>query len=279
MKENLIGMFDSGLGGLSVLKALMAMVPDVPAVFVADQRYCPYGTLSDALILNRSLAICDWLTAQGATQIVVACNTATSVAIESLRAHCSVPVTGIEPAIKPAAARTVSGKIAVLATAATLRTERYHSLTDRYGRSVTLHAVTPEGWVEVVENNLTEDNTRRRCVARVLQPLLEEGVDQLVLGCTHYPFLRPFIEELVPAGVEIHDPAPAVISRAASLMNQPAALTVPEGGKYRFCTTGSASEMQKALRRLLGLNGVVQNLSDLTTQSNSLPGRLTSAIS
>ncbi len=98
-------------------------------------------------------------------------------------------------------------------------------------------------------------------------------------GHCRYPFLRPFIEELVPAGVEIHDPAPAVISRAASLMNQPATLTVPEGGKYRFCTTGSASEMQKALRRLLSLNGVVQDLSDLTTQSNSLPGRLTSAIS
>lgn len=98
MKENLIGIFDSGLGGLSVLKALMAMVPGVPAIFVADQRYCPYGTLSDQLILNRSRAICDWLTAQGATQIVVACNTATGVAIESLRSYCSVPVTGIEPA-------------------------------------------------------------------------------------------------------------------------------------------------------------------------------------
>ncbi|ELY3818235.1 aspartate/glutamate racemase family protein [Cronobacter sakazakii] len=192
MKENLIGMFDSGLGGLSALKALkalMAMVLGVPAIFFADQRYCPYGTLSDQLKLNRSRAISDWLTAQGATRIVVACNTATSVAIESLRAHCSVPVTGIEPAIKPAAARTLTGNIAVLATAATLRAERYHSLTNRYGRSVTLHAVTPEGWVEAVENNLTDDNTRRRYVARVLQPLLEEGAissfwgARIILSC------------------------------------------------------------------------------------------------
>ncbi|MDK9838547.1 glutamate racemase [Klebsiella michiganensis] len=265
MKKNLIGMFDSGLGGLSVLKALMAMVPDVPAVFVADQLYCPYGNLSDQLILNRSRTICDWLTEQGATQIVVACNTATSVAIETLRAHCSVPVIGIEPAIKPAAARTVTGKIAVLATAATLRTERYHSLTDRYGNSVTVHAVTPANWVEAVESNLTDDNARRRHVTQVIKPLLEEGIDQLVLGCTHYPFLLPFIEKIVPAGIVIHDPAPAVIRYAASLMNQPIVSPAPEGRKYRFYTTGSAADMQKALQRLLGLNGVVQGLSDLTT--------------
>ncbi|QGN42917.1 hypothetical protein GJ694_12205 [Enterobacter cloacae] len=118
-----------------------------------------------------------------------------------------------------------------------------------------------------------DDNTRRRYVAQVLQPLLEEGVDQLVLGCTHYPFLRLFIEEIVPTGVVIHDPAPAVISRAASLMNQPVASTLLEGEKYRFCTTGSASDMHKALRRLLGLNREIQSLSDLTTRSSSNTNR------
>ncbi|MHA1021135.1 glutamate racemase [Enterobacter ludwigii] len=261
MKENLIGMFDSGLGGLSVLRALMTMAPDEPVVFVADQQYCPYGNLSDQSIRDRSRAICDWLTGQGVTQIVVACNTATSMAIEFLRARYSVPVTGIEPAVKPATTQTVTGKIAVLATAATLRTERYHSLTDRYGRSVNVHAVTPEGWVEAVESNLTDDNTRYRYVARVIQPLLDTGVDQIVLGCTHYPFLRSYIEKTVSTEIVIHDPAPAVIRQVLSLMNPGPVSPVPEKEKYRFYTTGSPADMQMALYRLLGLRAVVQRLS------------------
>lgn len=260
MKDNLIGMFDSGLGGLSVLRALMAMNPEVPAIFVADQQHCPYGDRSDRFIINRSRAICDWLITQGATHIVVACNTATSVAIETLRARYTLPVTGIEPALKPAAARTVTGKIAVLATTATLRTERFHSLTDRHGRSVTVHAVTPEGWVDAVENNLTDDDTRFDAVARAILPLLETGVDQLVLGCTHYPFLRPFIEKLLPEDVQIHDPAPAVISHAVSLMDLPTGFSVPDMLQYRFYTTGRTEEMDKALRRLLGIQTAVYGL-------------------
>lgn len=254
-------MFDSGLGGLSVLRALMDMNPEVPALFVADQQHCPYGDKSDRFIINRSRAICDWLITQGATHLVVACNTATSVAIEALRARYSIPVTGIEPALKPAAAHTVSGKIAVLATAATLRTERFHSLTDRFGRSVAVHAVTPEGWVDAVENNLTDDETRCKAVARAILPLLEGGVDQLVLGCTHYPFLRPFIEKLLPADVRILDPAPAVISHAVSLMNQPAGFSAPDRVQYRFYTTGRPEEMDKALQRLLGIHTAVYGLA------------------
>lgn len=261
MKENLIGMFDSGLGGLSVWRALVASVPDVPALFVADQQHCPYGNLTEEVILYRSIAICDWLVSREVTQIVVACNTATSVAIERLRQRYPIPIIGIEPAVKPAAAQTRSGKIAILATAATLRTEKYHQLNDRYGKTVNVYAVTPEGWVDAVEGHIHDHGEVREVVNRVIQPLLDDGVDQIVLGCTHYPFLRYLIEQIVPAGVTIHDPAPAVINHAASLMNGCSQPTERDREKYRFYTTGNTDLMKKSLSRLLGIRSEVKNLS------------------
>ncbi|ECJ2453604.1 glutamate racemase [Salmonella enterica] len=261
MKENLIGMFDSGLGGLSVLRALIAGIPNVPALFVADQQHCPYGKLTEQAILNRSITVCDWLVSQEVTQIVVACNTATSVAIEQLRQRYTIPVIGIEPAVKPAAAQTHTGKIAILATAATLRTERYHQLTDRYGKSVTVYAVTPEGWVDAVEGNTTDVQKLYTGVNQVIQPLLDAGVDQIVLGCTHYPFLRFIIEQIVPPGVTLHDPAPAVISHAASLMNNLPRTTERNGGNYRFYTTGSPVRMKESLNKLLGIKAEVESIS------------------
>ncbi|EPR0422756.1 glutamate racemase [Enterobacter hormaechei] len=261
MKENLIGMFDSGLGGLSVWRELVASVPDVPALFVADQQHCPYGNLTEEAILNRSIAICDWLVSRQVTQIVVACNTATSVAIERLRQRYPIPIIGIEPAVKPAAAQTRSGKIAILATAATLRTEKYHQLNDRYGKTVEVYAVTPEGWVDAVEGHTHDQSEVREVVNRVIQPLLDDGVDQIVLGCTHYPFLRYLIEQIVPAGVTIHDPAPAVINHAASLMNGCSQPTERDREKYRFYTTGNTTRMKESLNRLLGIHVEVSSLS------------------
>ncbi|HGV3494004.1 TPA: glutamate racemase [Klebsiella quasipneumoniae subsp. quasipneumoniae] len=151
--------------------------------------------------------------------------------------------------------------MAILATAATLRTEKYHQLNDRYGKMVDVYAVTPEGWVDAVEGHPHALFEVRKMVNRVVQPLIDAGVDQIVFGCTHYPFLRYLIEQIVPAEVTIHDPAPAVISHAASMLNS---CNWPEERgqeKYRFYTTGNTIRMKESLYRLLGIHAEVSSLS------------------
>lgn len=250
MQNNLVGMFDSGLGGLSVWRELASRCPNVSSLFVADQRYCPYGKLSDQQVLDRSMAVCEWLVSKGATQIIIACNTATSIAVDILRQRFSIPVIGIEPAVKPAAEHSASGKIAILATEATLRTARYRSLTDRYGKEVDVYPVNPPGWVEAVEdNNILPDEARER-VRDVISPLLANGVDQIALGCTHYPFLMTYIQEEVAPNITIIDPAPAVIKHASALMLSDG----PCEPSHQFFTTGNGETMKASLTRLLGID-------------------------
>lgn len=250
-------MFDSGLGGLSVWREMAAREPDIPIVFFADQLFCPYGHLTNKEVLRRSIAVCDWLIDKGATQIVIACNTATSIAIDQLRKRYIIPVVGIEPAIKPAAEHTRTKKIAILATAATLRTERYRRLTDLYGQQIEVFAITPKGWVEAVENNCISEKEVFERVQSVIEPLLAIGVDQIALGCTHYPFLLPYIEKMIKPGVTIINPAPAVISYALSLICDGKKKKTYSRHNHHFFTTGNQAEMQIALERLLNMHSDV----------------------
>ena len=207
-----IGVFDSGAGGLSVLAAIGAAMPGQPIVYFADTAYAPYGTRSDQEILVRTQLCCSTLLERGVSALVVACNTATANAIDEVRAWAPVPVIGVEPGLKPAAAATRNGVVGVLATHATLGSRRYRDLLHRVSSQAPQarfvgHAA--EGWVELVESGDLESGRARALVRQAVQPLLDSGADTLVLGCTHYPFLRRAIESAAP-GVHLVETGPAV---------------------------------------------------------------------
>lgn len=215
-----IGIFDSGCGGLSVLKELLRVLPKEKYIYYSDAANCPYGEKTVEFITSRSRSISAELLQQGADIVVVACNTATAAAIRTLRTEWpDVPFVGMEPAIKPAAADTASGVVGVLATKSTLHAARYHETRDRYTGNVRVVEQAGKGFVELVENGDFDSEKARSTVGHSLLPLLEQGADVIVLGCTHYPFLLPLMQEIAGPDVKFIDPAPAVARRVTSLMN------------------------------------------------------------
>lgn len=216
----MIAMHDSGLGGLSIWRAVRAALPDWPITYLADQAYCPYGPRSRQQIIDRSLAIGHYLMSQGATILVVACNTATTAAISALRRELPIPIVGVEPAIKPAAAASRTGRIAVLATQATLASERVQTLLDTHANGVEVLRRPGHGWVEQVEAGELDSTLTRQLVADVVLPLLTQNIDHIALGCTHYPFLAPVIRELTGEQIALYDPAEAIARRVVSQLQQ-----------------------------------------------------------
>ena len=214
-----IGVFDSGSGGLSVLREIRKILPDERYIYFSDNAYCPYGEKTAEFVTARSRAVTDLLLSKGAAAVVVACNTATAAAIASLRAEYSVPFVGMEPAVKPAASGTRSGVVGVLATAGTLRAAKYLNTKGQYADAVRIVERVGQGFVELVES-LDLDSPHAESVVRTsLEPLLEAGADTIVLGCTHYPFLLPLMRRIAPADVRFIDPAPAVARRLADVLN------------------------------------------------------------
>ena len=214
-----IGVFDSGVGGLSVLKELRKAIPDAHYIYYSDNANCPYGDKSPEFVTARACAISEELMSRGASLIVVACNTATAAAISTLRERYDIPFVGMEPAVKPAALGTKSGVIGVLATAGTLKGSLYLDTKQKYTSNVKIVEGVGRGFVELVESgDLSSAKADEICRA-ALQPLLDEGADRIVLGCTHYPFLLPTLRKLALGyDVTFIDPAPAVAARAAQLV-------------------------------------------------------------
>ena len=205
-----IGVFDSGVGGLSVLREIRAALPHENLVYVADSEHLPYGGKSVEYIERRSLAVGRFLLGRGAKAIVVACNTATAAAIAVLRAEFGVPVIGMEPGIKPAIALSKSRIVGVLATEGTLRSAKFRDLVGRTGEAVEVIAQACPGWVEQVERGELAGAATRVLVHRHLRPVLERGADTLVLGCTHYPFLGDLIADVAGPGVGVVETGAAV---------------------------------------------------------------------
>ena len=202
-----IGVFDSGVGGLSVVREIMALLPAQPIIYLADQAHAPYGQRPLTEIRALSEGIARFLLAEGAGVIVIACNTASAAALHGLREQFpTVPFVGMEPAVKPAVEHTRSGHVGVIATAATFQGELFASLLDRYAGRVAIHTQICPELVPLVEAGELDSPRARGAVTQYLAPLLAAGIDQLVLGCTHYPFLRPLIEEIAGAGVVGHRP-------------------------------------------------------------------------
>jgi glutamate racemase len=224
-----VAVFDSGIGGLSVLRALHAALPHEDFVYFADTAHAPYGERDDAFVIERSLAIArTLLVAHAAKALVVACNTATAAAIDALRAtYPSTPIVGIEPALKPAAALTRTGHVAVLATQGTLQSTRFAALCEAHGAQAEFHCVAGTGLVEAIERAATDPESDTTKLIAICDHLTltfgvfgpqKGGMDVLVLGCTHYPFAMPHFQRLVGPDVAILEPGAAVARRAAELL-------------------------------------------------------------
>jgi len=209
-ENNPIGIFDSGVGGLSVLHEIRRELPSEDLFYVADSGHAPYGDKPAHVIEARSIAIAEFLVSRQAKAIVVACNTATGVAIKALRARFPLPIIAMEPAVKPAAAHTRSGVIGVLATSRTITSDNFAKLHERFGADVKILMQACPGLVEQVEAGKLRDDRTRALVERYVLPLLNQGADTLVLGCTHYPFLAALIREIAGATVTVVDPSAAI---------------------------------------------------------------------
>ena len=242
-----VGIFDSGVGGLSVLKELRKLLPDEHYLYFSDNAFCPYGGKPAGEIIERARVITDFLISKGASIIVVACNTATAAAISYLRDNYPIPFIGMEPAVKPAALGTNTGVIGVLATAGTLSASKYLNTKGKYEDDVRIEEHVGEGFVELVENgDLDSDNTRK-VVERSLRPLLDCGADKIVLGCTHYPFLMNVIKEIAGEGVEVIDPAPSIARRLSEVMSElPSCKENTKGeGSVELFSSGSPKNLER----------------------------------
>lgn len=214
-----IGIFDSGLGGLSVWAEIRRRLPDESLVYYGDGKNCPYGHRSAEEITRYAIEAVDRLLDKGAKLIVVACNTATGAAVKTLRQKYSIPIVGMEPAVKPAALATRSGVIGILATKRSLESEHFQHTSACYASNVKILQSEGRGFVELVENGDCNSELALSTIATVVEPMLEQGVDQIVLGCTHYPFLAESIRKVVGnREVAIIDPSPAIAARVEQLL-------------------------------------------------------------
>lgn len=255
----MIGIFDSGLGGLSVLAAIHRLLPQADCIYLADTAHTPYGNKPEAQIRERALAIGHFLAGLGCQTLVVACNTATVAAVRALRATLpELAVVGVEPGVKPAALQTRSGHIAVLATEATARSQRLHELIDRYAAAVKVTIVPCPGWATRVETLDWQDPQFAGEIAATLQPLLEQGVDQLVLGCTHYAFLRPLMRPLTEGKAELVEVA-AAVAREVARREPELARTKTAGGSIQLLATKNPERLLAALPQL-GLGELLDHL-------------------
>ncbi|GAB4122101.1 MAG: glutamate racemase [Sideroxydans sp.] len=250
-----IGVFDSGVGGLSVLQHIRAALPDAHLVYIADSGHVPYGDKSPAYIEARSLALARFLVGQGAEAIVIACNTATAAAAHSLRVRFNrLPIVAMEPAVKPAVAATKTGVVGVLATVGTLESARFAALLEKYAGNAKILTQGCPGLVEAVERGDLHSIETRRLVERYTAPLLKAGADTLILGCTHYPFLSPLIREVVGEDMSLIDTGAAVARELKRRIDAELSPRTPAGtpGTEDFYTSG---EVEQATRIMSGLWG------------------------
>ena len=254
MASQPLGIFDSGIGGLSILREIRARLPNHDLIYFADQAHVPYGPRPLDEVRQFSEAITRFLLEQGAGLIVVACNTASAAALHHLRATFpAIRFVGMEPAVKPAAETTESRVVGVLATPATFQGELYASVVERFAQGVRVINQTVPGLVERIEAGDLDGAASRRLLQAALDPLLAQGADTLVLACTHYPFVIPLITEIAGASVRVIDPAPAIARQAERVLGEIGlASSAGESGRLRLITSGDASQLQAMAARVIG---------------------------
>jgi glutamate racemase len=256
-----IGVFDSGVGGLSVLQAIRRQLPAYPVIYLADQAHVPYGPRSLDEVKFFSETITRFLLSEKTCLVVVACNTASAAALHYLReVFPGVPFVGMEPAVKPAAEHTHTGVVGVLATPATFQGALYASVVERFANGVTVLQDTCPGLVDLIEAGNVAGKETRSILEKVLHPMLERNIDTVVLGCTHYPFVIPLIEQIVGPDIRVIDPAPAIARQTARLLYQKGPISPGGSGpaRVRYITTGDPRAFKRLLAELIGVREPVE---------------------
>lgn len=258
-----IGLFDSGLGGLSVMHAVRAELPGEDLLYYGDSLYAPYGDQKPEYIIERSLTISRFLISKGAKAIVVSCNTATATAVNTMRETFDLPIIGIEPAVKPAASSTKTKAIGVLATTRTLTSERYLKLVREYaGQNVRVVSVPCPGLMECVERGEWHSLNTQNLIANYLKPIKAAGADRIVLGCTHYPFLTEAIKEQLSSDVIIIDPSHAVAKELKHRLLEHGLLSAATKGSETFFISGDAEKHREIIQRLWNSEAPLTLVSD-----------------
>lgn len=263
MSANLpLGIFDSGVGGLSVAQAIAELMPEESMVYIADSGFAPYGEKSPQWIARRALQLAQYLAAQPVKALVIACNTATAYGADVIRQHLQIPVIAMEPGVKPAVAASRTGHVAILATQGTLQSPRYLALKQRYGQNHQLIEVACTGWVQLVESGDWYSQAAKDLVNQRLQHPLMKQVDQVVLGCTHYPFLTPLIHPALGEDVTIINTGIAVarqlqqelvrhkIALKSTRPGESLAENVEFSGSFTLLTTGDLSQLIPLMDKL-----------------------------
>jgi glutamate racemase len=263
MGSNSIGIFDSGVGGLSILAHIRQILPDEKVLYFADQAHVPYGPRTMIEVRNFSRAITRFLLDKGAKIIVVACNTASAASLHHLRkAFPQTPFVGMEPAVKPAAQTSKSQKVGVLATPATFQGELFGSVVERFASEIDVIQQTLRGLVVRIEANDLGGPETRKILQQRITPLIDKGVDTLVLACTHYAFVIPTIEELFGSSVTVIDPSPAIARQTKKLIDQwQLDLDLSKDGTITFISSKNAAELVTMSQKLINANGQPLNVS------------------
>lgn len=246
----MIGIFDSGVGGLSVFKELYALMPEQDFVYVSDAGHCPYGNKPVDYIIERAEAITRFLIDKGAEVVVIACNTATAAAVSHLRGKFPIPFVGMEPAIKPAALTSKSGVVGVLATANTFKGSLYNNTLEKFASDVNVIEQVGDGLVEFVESGLIEGPEVEKLLSKYIKPMVDEGADAIVLGCTHYPFLESSIKKIAGEGVAVINPAPAIALQTKRVMDGMDSIK-PSSSRAIFYSTGDTSIMRSMVLKMI----------------------------
>lgn len=242
MNNKPIGLFDSGVGGISIWKELQQRLPLEDSIYLADSKNAPYGEKSAETIVQLSIKNTELLLDLGCKLIIVACNTATTNAIDHLRANYPVPFIGIEPAIKPAALQSTSGTVGVLATRGTLSSALFHSTAKNHASNIKIIEQEGTGLVELIEAGSATSESTRKLLRTYIQPMVASGIDHLVLGCTHYPHLIPLLKEELPAHVKIIDCGEAVAKQTQRILEKQGLLAADhDGTNHRFYTNADPS--------------------------------------
>lgn len=264
--DAVIGMFDSGVGGLSVLRAIHQILPGENLLYFADQSHVPYGSKPMQEVRSFSKGITKFLIKLGAKLIVVACNTASAAALHYLRGTFpSIPFVGMEPAVKPAAETTRTGKVGVLATPATFQGALYASVVERFAAGATLYQDTCPGLVQQIEMGALDTPETQKILEKALFPMLEEGIDTIVLGCTHYPFVIPLIHKIAGTELRVIDPAPAVARQTLRLLKaldlrrtDQADEPARRHGKIHAFTSGDKRRLSQSMQELVSEHELVR---------------------
>ena len=255
-----IGVFDSGVGGLTILREIRAALPCENLIYVADSAHLPYGDKRVDFVRGRALAITEFLVGLGAKAVVVACNTATAVAIDVLRDRYPIPFIGVEPAVKPAAAASHSGTIGVLATHATLKSARYAALLERFAQGIRVLEQPCAGLADHIERGKLDDAATEELVRGFVAPLLAAGADTIVLGCTHYPLIAHIVRKVAGPQIAVIENGTAVARELARQLKAHGCERQNGVGAQTFWASGRMEEMEQVLARLWPAPGRVMPL-------------------